>query len=184
MSYDVTNLLVESFKEKVSEESARDVGKILQFANEIFIRKWIKDFCGIDNDKVENDEFGNEPSWDINMYPSSKRSRIVRVQAKFRGGKSKSGMPTLHMENTRRVSKKNLGDASSSGHVAYSKDEFDVVVFTIPREDIFTTEHWEVLAIPTYELIDPKYPNYLCRRVSSALYKKYKGKAKEVLTSL
>ena len=104
-------------------------------------------------------------------------TRGLRIQAKFRSS-------ILHLENTRRNSKKNLGAASTSGHVAYSLGECDVFCFTRPNGEYNTTDKWEILAIPAAELEDPKNPGFIRRSIPKKIEKEWIGRAKEVLESL
>jgi len=178
MKLSIVDLLIRSLEEKIEEGSARDIGKILQFANEIYVREYLTSI-GMNVSKCEEDEMGNEPSWDIESDTG------LRIQAKFRGGVSASGRPKLHTENTRRLSKKNQGAGGKSGHVAYSVDEFDVIVFTIPGDyNTLDTENWEVLAIPASELEDPNNPGYIGKNVSAPVMDSYRGRAEEVLLGL
>ena len=128
-NYSVTDLLLEAYQEKVEQKNTRDIGKFLQFVAEGYARRWLKEECGIDSSSAENDENGNETTWDILT------EALIRDQVKYRGGKSASGRPKLFLETTRRNSKKNAGAKSQSGHVAYGSDEFDVALFVVPSQD-------------------------------------------------
>jgi len=179
MKLSIVDLLVQSLEEKIATDTTRDIGKILQFANEIYVREYLASI-GMDVSPVEEDEMGNEPGYDILDNETG-----LRIQAKFRGGVHKNGRPKLHTENTRRMSKKNQGAGGKSGHVAYSIDEFDVIVFTIPGDyNTLDTDNWEVLAIPTSELEDPNNPGYLGKGVPANVMDAYRGRAEEVLLSL
>jgi hypothetical protein len=178
-NYSITELLLEAYQEKVEENNTRDIGKFLQFVAEGYARRWLKEECGIDNSSAENDENGNETTWDILTEEN------VRNQVKYRGGKSASGRPKLFLETTRRNSKKNAGAKSQSGHVAYGSDEFDVALFVVPSKDFdfLNTNGLEIIAIPAKELVDPNHPEILVKNVPAALMDRYLGKAKEVVLS-
>lgn len=175
--YSITNLILESYQEKVEENNTRDIGKFLQFVAEGYVRRWLLEECAIESDSSENDDMGNESTWDILT------KNKVRIQVKYRGGKSQSGRPKLFLETTRRNSKKNSGAKSSSGHVAYSSDEFDLAIFVIPSTDFdfLNTSGLQIIAIPSENLIDPKHPEILVKNVPAKIMDRYLGKGKEVI---
>lgn len=179
-NYSITDLLLEAYYEKVNQKNTRDIGKFLQFVAEGYARRWLKEECGIDSSNAENDENGNETTWDILTEAN------VRDQVKYRGGKQgKTNRPKLFLETTRRNSKKNAGAKSQSGHVAYGSDEFDVALFVVPSEDFdfLNTSGLEIIAIPAKELIDPNHPDILVKNVPAVVMDRYLGKAKEVVLS-
>jgi hypothetical protein len=178
-NYNILELIYEAYQEKVEQKNIRDIGKFLQFVAEGYARRWLKEECGIDSSCAENDENGNETTWDILTENS------IREQVKYRGGKSASGRPKLFLETTRRNSKKNVGAKSQSGHVAYGSDEFDVALFVVPSKDFdfLNTSGLEIIAIPAKELVDPNHPEILVKNVPSKLMDRYLGKAKEVVLS-
>lgn len=178
-NYLILDLFFECYQEKVEQKQTRDIGKFLQFVAEGYARRWLKEECGIESTSAENDENGNETTWDI-LTESN-----IRNQVKYRGGKSASRRPKLFLETTRRNSAKNAGAKSSSGHVAYGADEFDIALFVVPSEDFdfFNTSGLEIIAIPVEELVDPKHPDILVRNVPASLMDRYLGKAKEVVLS-
>ena len=93
----------------------RDIGKVLAYVCEDHVLgvlreksgRSIKDIVGESYDAITDDG-----------------GPVVRIQVKFRMG-------DWHFETTRRNSKKNA-DTNSTGHVAYTVDEFDMVVIFIP----------------------------------------------------
>lgn len=178
-NYNIKELILEAYEEKVEEKNTRDIGKFLQFVAEGYVRRWLKEECGIESTSSENDEKGNETTWDILTENST------RIQVKYRGGKSSSGRPKLFLETTRRNSAKNAGAKSSSGHVAYGSDEFDIALFVIPSKDFnfLDTNGLEVIAIPVKELVNQKHPEILVKNVSAELMDRYLGKSKEVILS-
>lgn len=180
-NYSIQELILESFQEKVEQGNTRDIGKFLQFVAEGYARRWLKEECGINSEGAENDENGNETTWDILTEEK------VRNQVKYRGGKQgKSGRPKLFLETTRRNSKKNAGAKSASGHVAYGADEFDAALFVVPGKnfDFQSTEGLEVIVIPVSELLNADHPEILLKNVPAAIMDKYRGKAKETILEL
>lgn len=179
-NYSIQELILEAYQEKVEEKNTRDIGKFLQFVAEGYARRWLKEECGIESEGAENDEKGNESTWDILTEAK------VRDQVKYRGGKQGSGRPKLFLETTRRNSKKNAGAKSQSGHVAYGADEFDAALFVVPSDDFdfMNTEGFEVIVIPVQELVNPDHPEILLKNVPAAIMDKYRGKAKETVLEL
>jgi hypothetical protein len=181
--YQISDLFLQCYRQKVEQKNTRDIGKFLQFIAEAYVRLWLKEECGIESTSAENDENGNETTWDILTAAS------VRDQIKYRGGKGNptknypNGRPKLFIETTRRNSVKNAGVKSASGHVAYGSDEFDVIIFVVPSNDFNfqTTSGLEVIAIPAKELVNPKHPEILLKNVPAAIMDRYLGKAKEVV---
>lgn len=178
-NYNIQELILEAYKEKVEEKNTRDIGKFLQFVAEGYARRWLKEECGIASEGASNDENGNETTWDI-LTESN-----VRDQVKYRGGKQ-GKRPKLFLETTRRNSKKNAGAKSQSGHVAYGADEFDAALFVVPSDnfDFFNTEGLEIIVIPVSELVNPEHPEILLKNVPAAIMDKYRGKAKETVLEL
>jgi hypothetical protein len=185
-NYSIKDLILQAYDEKVEEENTRDIGKFLQFVAENYVRLWLKEECGIESEGADNDEDGNENTWDIITRA------WVRGQVKYRGGRGNptkkypNGRPKLFLETTRRNSEKNAGAKSESGHVAYGADEFDVALFVIPGDNynFLSTDGLEMLAIPVSELINPKHPEILLKNVPAAIMDKYRGKAKEIVLEL
>lgn len=178
-NYNIQDLILEAYQEKVQQKNTRDIGKFLQFVAEGYARRWLKEKCGIESTSAENDENGNETTWDILTENN------VRNQVKYRGGKSASGRPKLFLETTRRSSAKNAGAKSESGHVAYGSDEFDVALFVVPSEDFdfVNTDGLEIIAIPVSELVNPQHSEILVKNVSASLMDRYRGRAKEIVLS-
>lgn len=176
-NYNIQDLILEAYQEKVEQKNVRDIGKFLQFVAEGYVRRWLKEECGIESNAAENDENGNETTWDILT------EKNLRNQVKYRGGKTASGRPKLFLETTRRNSTKNAGAKSFSGHVAYGSDEFDIALFVIPSKDFnfLDTSGLEIVAIPIKELVDPNHPEILVRNVPASIMDRYLGKAKEVV---
>jgi hypothetical protein len=115
----------------------------------------------------------------------------MRTQSKIR-------VNDIHLEQTRRKSSKHEGDASTTGHVSYSKSEFDVLLVSRPLgnkatkrdkyvdtsrpiEEYPDVEKWDMIAIPEYALHDPKRPGFLRNSVPKSIWSQYVGRAAEVL---
>ena len=102
---------------------------------------------------------------------------LVRIQIKFR-------MSGWHMETTRRNSAKNVG-ISSTGHVAYRKEEFDMLAIFIPGPTFGITGS-KIRCIPVSALVNPKKPDQLVTKISAPIRRLYDNddKTDEVLAEL
>lgn len=133
----------------------------------------------IDTD-LNRPDSNNDAGYDAELYDINNPEKRVRVQIKFRNQPSK--YPTsgsLHFETTRRNSEKNSGKKSDTGHVAYSAEEFDVVLVFIchtqsnctgPDNDREDFDNWHLCAIDVDWVRDPETPD-ICQTTipSSAL---------------
>ena len=173
------NYISVAYEDMVKDSDTRELGKLLAVPNEHFQRDWINKNTNLSVlrrfDSSLNEGDRNESGFDL-----LSKNRL-RIQSKFRSG-------GIHLECTRRISQKNAGKASQSGHVAYSLGECDVFTFTIPRDEkqeLFKDPSGaEVVAIPAKDLEDPKNPGFIRRSVGKTILKKYRGKAKETLEQL
>ena len=162
--------ILTAFDDMVAKNDTRELGKMLAMANEHWQRDWINKNTNLKVSRREDVEDcdNNQSGYDLlSLKP-------LRIQSKFRS-------TTLHMENTRRVSEKNRGMASSSGHVTYSCDECDIFCITRPCGEYENVDKWEMLAIPASELADPKRPGFLRGTIPKAIENQYRGRAKEIL---
>lgn len=148
----------------------RDLGKLMAEPNEYIVRDWINKNTKlhvVKRDEVDVDS--NASGYDLITTDMK-----LRIQVKLRA-------KALHLEQTRRKSKKNTNN-SSTGHVKYAVGEADVYMFSRPDlTDYVNVDKWEYIAIPESALLDPKNPGYLVPRITSKLWKPYVGKAKEIL---
>jgi hypothetical protein len=168
----LSEIVALGFEELITEGDTREIGKFLAFPTErIIAPQWLRDECGIENDKSPDDLDGQQEKYD------RLSSKGLRIQVKFRGGKD------LHMEQTRRTSGKNATNGAKNGQVRYSINSFDVVLIIIPNGYDNISE-WEYLAIPSNELEDKKMPGYCVARVPAKIRRKYSGRAKETLIAL
>jgi hypothetical protein len=166
-------LIAEAFENMVEENDTRELGKFLAIANEYMQRDWINTNTSL---VVSRETGGNDGDKNGSGYDLIS-SGGLRIQSKFRSG-------NFHLECTRRISKKNAGAGSSSGHVAYSAGEADVYVFTRPNGNFSDPSKAEIVAIPGKALEDPKNPGFLRRSVPKSIINKYTGRAVEILETL
>ena len=168
----LSEIVALGFEELIKEGDTREIGKFLAFSTErIIAPQWLRDVCDIASTQSPDDEDGQQEKYD-RITPGG-----VRIQVKYRGGN------TLHMEQTRRTTGKNANKGAKNGQVRYEVESFDVILFIIPKgyEDI---SQWEYLAIPSYELEDKKMPGFCVGRVPAVLQRKYRGRAKEIITNM
>ena len=162
-----------AFGDMISSSDTRELGKLLAIPSEYFQRDKINDETTLSVARREDVEDcdRNQSGYDLLSEGG------LRIQCKFR---SKS----IHLENTRRNSKKNQGAASISGHVQYSVDECDVFCFTRPNNNYEDTRESRLLAIPAADLEDPKNPGFIRSSVPKSMEREYEGRAREILESL
>jgi len=169
-----SDYLEPTLNELIERNNIREFGKFVQQANEIAQQDWINKNTGLqlkrhieltpsdlDHIKLKHDH--NEGGWDMICMKTG-----IRIQSKYRGGQS------IHLEQTRRVSDKNKGAASRSGHVAYSAGEFDVLVVTRPSGPAHSVApNTDFIIIPEKFLRDPKNPGFLVRAVPKGIEKEW-----------
>jgi hypothetical protein len=176
-----------ALKRLIKEGNLRDLGKMHGDANEDLQCDWI----------AENTSFTARPRTDFDDDPDASgfdlltTTALMRIQSKIR-------VNYIHLEQTRRKSSKHEGDASTTGHVSYSKGEFDVLLVSRPLgnkatkrdkyvdtsrpiEEYPDVEKWDIIAIPEYALHDPKRPGFLRNSVPKSIWSQYVGRAAEVL---
>jgi len=143
------------------ERDTREFGKfIAPIVERSIVPEWLEE-NGFPNSPAPVDNEGQQEKYDI-LTDSG-----VRVQVKFRGAKSKSNRPMLHMENTRRSTGKNAGKGAAGGQVRSGINDSDVYLFVIPTGELWEVDKFEYLIIPTTELEDDKMEGY-CRSSVSA----------------
>ena len=177
-----------AMKRLIKEGNLRDLGKMFGAANEEVQSEWI----------AENTSFTVLPRSDFDDDPDASGFDMMTADVYKIKIQSKIRVNGIHLEQTRRKSVKNDGDASSTGHVSYSTDEFDVLLVSRPlgnkasRLDKYEdtsrpvveyaeVEKWDMIAIPAKELEDPKRPGYLYNNVPKKVWGPYVGRATEVL---
>ena len=131
----------------------RDIGKFLAPMAEIAVRDWLVGQTGLEMKCVSGE------SYDI-----IETMHGTRIQVKFRMG-------DWHLETTRRNSNKNQ-DTNASGHVVYREDEFDVLAVFIPGPGFGRTGS-RIRLVPVDELVNPKKPDELVKKVPQPIRRKY-----------
>lgn len=146
----------------------RDLGKLLADPNEYIQRDYINENTSL---KVIKRKDGDLNAGGFDLITSD---GVLKIQSKLRA-------TAIHLEQTRRKSKKNTNN-SNTGHVRYSVGEADVYVFSRPNcSDYLNLKKWQFIAIPETALIDPNNPKYLLPRVPKSIWKKYVGMTKKIL---
>jgi hypothetical protein len=183
--------LIDSFNEYANDipKNRGEFGKMFAPSNErmsidlinettnlrLISRKQLNDILSVEEQKILGFTKGNNDSGSDSLDTISG----LRIQHKIRTA-------TFHLEQTRRHSKKNVQN-SSTGHTAYSANEFDVVTFTSLKEGVVSlscVDDFAFSAIPVTELIDKNKKNALVTNVSSTIRKRYEGVAAETLNRL
>ena len=113
--------LENSMNRRIKEGNLRDLGKMFGDANEGLQWDWI----------AENTSFTALPRSDFDDDPDASGFDLLTTTALMRT-QSKIRVNDIHLEQTRRKSSKHEGDASTTGHVSYSKGEFDVLLVSRP----------------------------------------------------
>lgn len=156
----------------VKNSSVIDWGKIMALSNH-YIQQNILKILGYKCDITETKN--NTPGYDLICEGN------LRIQSKIRQVCGKSwNSRQIHFETTRRHCNKNI-EKSKSGHVSYSKDEFDFVFLTIIHlRDNFYEKRleynlWKFCLIPIKELQDENH-DYLITKIPPYLLKKYEIK--------
>ena len=152
----------------IDRKQHRDIGKVLAYVSEIYVNKWLSEKSGRPVKNITGE------SWDGITDDDKKR---VRNQIKFR-------MDAWHFETTRRNSAKNA-ETNGTGHVAYRKDEFDMVAIFKPSPTFGITGS-TIRCIPVSALINPAKPDQLITSISMAIRKIYDNEEKtlEVIKTL
>lgn len=115
----------------------------------------------------EEFNYGNNgPGFDRLHFPTKKR-----IQIKFRQTKGTTPYSRqLDIETTRRKSNKNI-NKSETGHVSYSTDEFDYILFVISHnlDGRPHFKNWNYSLVPATELEDVNKKGNLVTKVHPAL---------------
>ena len=173
MTSTLQNCVVKGLDLLLQSNDTREIGKFLAFTTEkVIAPEWLEKECGITSSDAPDDKDGQQSKYDRLLNSTFNN----RCQVKFRA-------KDLHMEQTRRTTGKNAEGGAKNGQVRYSIDDFDVILFVIPT-DYNDPNSWEYLAIPSYELEDPKMPGYCVGRVPMGIKKKYQNKAKQIIQTL
>ena len=120
-----------------------------------------------------DEQDGNATGFDL------KTTNGLRIQIKFRqvDGITLTSKQ-VDISNTRRKSKKNMGYASKSGHVAYKSNEFDcILVVLCPHSKKYGVEkrdpkYWQIVCIDVKNIIDPDNIDYCLTKVTPVVLQK------------
>ena len=126
----------------------RDIGKVLAYVAEIHVNKWLSEKSGRHVKNIVGESYDGKTDDD---------NPCVRNQIKFR-------MDAWHFETTRRNSKKNA-ETNSTGHVAYKKDEFDMLAIFKPSPTFGITGS-TIRCIPVSVLVNPQKPDQLITSIT------------------
>lgn len=133
----------------------RDIGKVLANVAEIYTNAKLSEKTGRSIVNVVGEPYDGKTDDD---------KPCVRNQVKFR-------KDAWHLETTRRNSQKNA-ETNSTGHVAYKKDEFDVLVIFKPSPTFGITGS-SIRCIPVSALVNPTKPDQLITRISAKIRNEY-----------
>jgi hypothetical protein len=174
MSLVISEYIMIAFEALIRENNKRDLGKLLAEPNEHIQRDWINK--SQDKFSVLRRQDFFESTDDINGggFDLITTDKVLTIQSKFSGS-------TMHMEQTRRASEKNIDAGLINGHVRYSIGEADVYIFTKPNDDYKNIDNWEFIAIPESYLEDPRHIGYLYGTIPDNIVEVFKGKTIETL---
>ncbi len=133
----------------------RDIGKVLANIAELHVIKVLSEKSGRIIKKIEGEPYD---------AITTDGEPCVKIQIKFR-------MDSWHFETTRRNSQKNA-DTNGTGHIAYKKDEFDMVAIFKPSPTFGITDSC-IRCIPTSALIHPTKPDQLITQINGAIRRTY-----------
>jgi hypothetical protein len=150
------------------EKQHRDIGKLLAPGAETYVSQWLSRMTGRQIRNIIGESYDGITTDD---------EPLVRHQVKFRS-------KDWHLEVTRRNSKKNE-DSNETGHVKYSREEFDILVIFVPGP-FFSLSQSHIRCIPIDALVDPKKQTHLYARVPQKIRKIYDTDEKtlEVIRSM
>jgi hypothetical protein len=153
------------------DENWRDLGKLFAEPNEYWQEDWINKNCSFEVEK--RSDYSEDA--DASGFDLISKNGKMKIQTKLRA-------KTIHLEQTRRKSGKNQIAENNTGHVRYKVDELDVVLVTRPDlKDYADMSKWQVIALPTKAIEDPKTPGYCFANVPKKIWSQYVGRAVEVL---
>ena len=163
----ITHHIENTWKILCEESDTREFGKfIAPIVERSIVPEWLEE-RGFTNSPAPVDSEGQVEKYDI-LTESG-----VRVQVKFRGAKTSSGRPILHMENTRRSTGKNAGKGAANGQVRSGVNDSDVYLFVIPTGELWEVDKFTYLVIPTRELEDKNMKGYCRSSVTAKVMDKW-----------
>lgn len=139
----------------------RDIGKWLASASELVVLPKLEEWSGRKMRLVVGKSYDAETNDGLSPY--------IRVQIKFR-------MAGWHFETTRRNSAKN-STTNGTGHIAYRKDEFDMLAIFVPSPT-FGISGSQICCIPVDVLINPKKKDQLVPNIPVGIRKVYTSESK------
>ncbi len=178
LSSDMTNYLVHAIEKMVEEKNTRDLGKLFAEPNEYIQRDWINKNTTLAVKKRDDSELDHDGTG----YDLITCDGVMRIQSKLRA-------TSLHLEQTRRNSQKNMNESSKTGHVKYKITETDIFLISRPLgylanesyDNYLDSNTWKYIAIPTSAVEDPATPGYCYSNIPSKIWKKYIGNAEQTL---
>lgn len=175
---------------RILNMSKIDWGKTISISNQYIQRNILRYFLKQHKIKVyttDDDKFEkyknkykiktNSNSSGFDLIIINKNKKIFRIQSKLRQVEGKTDYSRqIYIETTRRNSKKNQ-KRNHTGHVCYSKDEFDFIMISCVnvlknRDKIKDCNKWFFFLIPIYEIID-KDKNCCVSQINPSILKKY-----------
>ncbi len=149
----------------------KDYARVMGSIGDEYAREFLEENTTIkfvDSLSVDSKRDANASGYDL-LSSTEKR---LQVKVRHYYGKGPCDRQ-LHFETTRRHSAKNIGTQSTSGHVAYGSDEFDIVfLILIPvGKQYRNRKFWHYGCVSTKELIDVDNPKFLVNKISSDILK-------------
>ena len=149
----------------------KDYARVIGSVGDKYIKEFLEDNTSIkfvDSYEKDTNRDANESGYDL-LTSTNKR---IQVKVRHYYGKGPTDRQ-LHFETTRRNSKKNIGFQSTSGHIAYGVNEFDIVfIILIPvGKEFRNRKFWHYVCINKEELIDPDNSNFIMTKISSDILK-------------
>lgn len=177
-TYDWKTYIAKSHLAMTQHKNSKEIGKIRAYASELMLCDFLNHYARnlqskitfIHNDELELhtstlDELCLEKQQCQSGYdilcvnPITKRYK--RIQVKHRLG-------SLHLETTRRNSKKNIGK-NSSGHVSYGSNEFDFLIVVKGTFQSHVDMTKDIIVFPIADLVDKTKPEMLINRIPKAV---------------
>lgn len=167
-----------------------DFGKIMSVSNQYIQRNILKELLKNKGYKVYTtddelpDYITKKLNWELSHNSSgidiiieSPTHKIIRIQSKLRQVRGEEDYSVgVDFETTRRNSQKNK-NKNHTGHICYSKNEFDYVFISLVnvRKDVSKREDcnkWSFCLIPIKELCDKEY-DCCTNRIKPEILKKH-----------
>ena len=171
MSNTWSTYIIKAHDDMIKSNDNRELGKIRAIAAEYVAMDWINEKSGINVELGSNGHYSDKNGSSFDLFSLENNTRI---QVKYRGDK-------FHLETTRRLSDKNKGSQSKTGHVAYRIDECDIFVFVVPSPNSTNPMDSQFYAIPSKDLEDPKNPGCCIVNIPKKKVLSYKDKTIDIL---